>query len=137
MSVRRVKRAYNQTPESKAKAKAGRKAANREHDAIVRGILQWLWLKRIPATETDSGAVFIAGKPVKRANCYPGWPDITGCLPNGRLFGVEVKGGLGQLSAVQVDCATRIILNGGAFVRANSIADGIDSIQSLLRMNRK
>jgi len=123
------RRTYTMTPDARAQAKARRKESNRSHKALVATILEFLALKGIPATESDTGAVFMGGRPVKRATGRKGWPDVTAILPPSGLFvGIEAKTGEGKLSPEQKACHADIAKAGGRVVVARSLDDVMNTL---------
>ena len=54
--------------------------------------------------------------------------DILGVLPNGRFFGIEVKGKGDRLRPEQVEFISNVIKNGGLAIVAHSLQDAKDKM---------
>ncbi|HXG68636.1 MAG TPA: VRR-NUC domain-containing protein [Blastocatellia bacterium] len=70
--------------------------------SIPAAICELLALRRIPFSVTDSSRVIGQdGNLRQRKASAVGWPDITACLPGGRMLAIEVKSARGRLRAAQ------------------------------------
>jgi hypothetical protein len=97
-------------------------AVAREVD-IQRGICQYLDLRRIPFSITDASRTFgTDGKP-RRGKVRKSWPDISGCLPGGRMLAVEVKTATGGFQPGQEEMLERLRRQGALVIVARSIDD--------------
>jgi hypothetical protein len=97
---------------------------------IVRSILQALELRRVFAWRANSGSILIGEGRSKRMirGAPAGTPDIIGCLPGGRLFGLEVKTERGRLRPAQADWAQRACATGARWALVRSAAQALSVI---------
>ncbi|HXG66958.1 MAG TPA: VRR-NUC domain-containing protein [Blastocatellia bacterium] len=90
--------------------------------AIQAAICELLNLKRIPFSVTDSSRVIGQdGKLRRRKVSTEGWPDITACLPGGRLLAIEVKSARGRLRASQKFVLDKLRNQGALVVVAKDV----------------
>ena len=98
--------------------------------AVQKAILLWLRANGCLVAVTDAGAAYKAGAFIGDA-VPPGWPDITGLLPDGRFIGVEVKASAcpeqgrrgGRQSSVQQQMEQEVRKRSGIYVLAHSVED--------------
>ena len=90
--------------------------------AVQKAIARWLCAYGCLIAITDAGAAYKAGAFFGRA-LPPGWPDITGLLPDGRFIGVECKSKRGRQSPVQKFMEQEIRKRNGIYVLAHSVQD--------------
>lgn len=96
---------------------------------LQKAVLQYLTLLGIPATATDASLHFGRdGKP-RRKVTYTGWPDVTGCLPGGRLLAIELKSAQGRLRPEQARTID-VLRSAGALA---FVARSIDEVERALR----
>jgi len=87
-------------------------------------IIEYLELGRIVHTVSDGSRHWDAKGRVRASRVLmPGWPDISGVLPGGRAFFVEVKSLRGRLSHAQLACHARLREAGAVVVVARSLED--------------
>jgi len=103
-----------------------RKRRRRKPDgesAVLRECLLWLKQHGALAVRTNSGTVQLgSGNWMKTGT--PGWPDITGLLPDGRFIGVECKARRGgRQSPQQKRIEHEIRKRNGIYVLARSADD--------------
>ena len=110
-------------------------APNRPEKDIQKDICRFLEMRHLVFTPTNSkmwpsktkGKFFRSGGKV-------GWPDITGLLPNGRLFCIEVKGKHGQVSPDQRRVMDQIAASGGVVGVARCVEDAANIIDPLIQV---
>lgn len=68
--------------------------------ALVRQVLEYLRLRKIPSWRANAGGAMRGGRLVKMAPA--GTPDVLAILPGGRLLGVEAKSPTGRLRETQI-----------------------------------
>lgn len=90
--------------------------------AVQRAIVVYLRARGCLVAVTDAGAAFRAGS-FGGDTVPPGWPDITGLLPDGRFIGVECKAPDGRQSPVQKDLEQEIRRRNGIYILARGIDD--------------
>lgn len=90
--------------------------------AVQRAILTYLRLTGALVAVTDAGAAYRAGS-FGADTVPPGWPDITGLLPDGRFIGVECKAPGGRQSELQKDIEQEIRRRRGLYILARGIED--------------
>lgn len=91
---------------------------------IQRDIIKWLELKGLffkrernqNFRNTAYGVKFLPSE-------VPGYPDISGVLPNGRAYFIEVKTKTGRLSDVQKQTHEDLRANGALVIVARSLDD--------------
>ncbi len=128
---KRLPRKYRLSDTARAEAKERRKASNKSHKQLVASILALLDAKGIPATESDTGAVFMGGKPIKRASGRRGWPDVSAIVPPyGRFVGFEAKTGDGVLRPDQKAVKREIEAVGGLYVVARTLQDVLTVLEA-------
>ena len=101
------------TPKKRRKSPEGR---------VVRECLLWLKQHGVLAVRTHAGYLRLANGNWMHAGA-PGWPDITGCLPDGQFLGVECKAAKGRQSEGQARIEREITERGGLYVVARSTQD--------------
>jgi len=77
---------------------------------------------RLPGAVTDAGAAYRAGA-VRRRHVPPGWPDITGLLPDGRFIGWSGKAPDGRQSPVQKSMEAEVRKRSGIYVLGRNVED--------------
>jgi len=88
--------------------------------AILKQLKIWnLLVKR----ETNQNIRNVNGTIKHMPTDIPGWPDIIGVLPNGRMFAIEVKTKTGKMSATQKQTREDLIANNVLHIVATSIDD--------------
>ena len=90
--------------------------------AVQKAIVRWLRAYGCLVAITDAGAAYKAGA-FFGDSLPPGWPDITGLLPDGRFIGVECKAKRGRQSLAQKLMEQEIRKRNGIYVLAYSIED--------------
>lgn len=96
---------------------------NRPEKDIQKDICRYLEMRHLVFTPTNS-KMWPNGKGgFLRSGGTVGWPDITGLLPNGRLFCIEVKGKHGRVSPIQRKVMDLITASGGIVGVARSVED--------------
>lgn len=93
-------------------------------------ILTYLKYRNILATRNQSGHVRVGRNWINLG--APGWPDIIGCLPGGRFFGIEVKRPGEKPSPIQQQRANQITAAGGLMILAMSVEDVAEGIKNAL-----
>ena len=104
--------------------------ARRETD-IVRAILDYLKVKRVPAWRVNTGAFKAEYKGRVRFHRFgaPGMSDIIACLPPlGRMLALEVKREDGEASEKQEEFLALVKSNGGV----SAVVRSIDDVERLL-----
>ncbi|HXG65021.1 MAG TPA: VRR-NUC domain-containing protein [Blastocatellia bacterium] len=97
---------------------------------IQAAICELLTLKRIPFSVTDSSRVIGPdGRLRRRKVSAAGWPDITACLPGGRLLAIEVKSASGRLRISQRAVLERLQQQGALVVIARDVSDVASAIK--------
>jgi hypothetical protein len=116
-----------------AETQARRKAGANAHKAIVRAILQYCWLRRWYAWESDSEKVKNPFNGRAQTKNPSGHPDISGvCKPTGRAFFIEVKGGAySDPRPNQRDKHAQLIEAGAAVYVARSSQEAIEFLRLL------
>jgi hypothetical protein len=108
-------------PERKQRKRRTRKCDS--ESAVLRECM--LWLKQYGAlvVRTNTGTVRLdSGRWMKSGS--PGWPDITGLLPDGRFIGVECKARSGgRQSPQQKRIEQEIRKRKGVYILARSAGD--------------
>jgi hypothetical protein len=101
----------------------GRKILNAQalENSVQDAICDYLKLHKIPFSRTDATEAYNRkGQRIKRVG--KGWPDVTACLPGGRIYAIEVKKAVGGVlsydQALTLDSIRRM---GGLIVIARSI----------------
>jgi hypothetical protein len=106
-------------------------------DDLRAAVVQWLTIKGICASITDSGLFVVEGERVGRSASVDGWPDISGCLPSGRFLGIELKSKGGKLRPAQTVILERLRASGALIVIAKSLEEVVRAIEKeLLRPAR-
>lgn len=122
--------------EDKLDITVGRKLlrANALEAEVQSAIIDYLTTQGFPFTRSDATQSFThKGNQVSRV--VEGWPDITACLPQGRLFAIECKRGVGGiLSYEQATTLGRIACIGGLICIARSVDD---VVEVLMKGNRE
>lgn len=93
---------------------------------IENQILNWLEWKNIYAWKTKTTATFDrrSNRFLKPSKLYrTGVADVIGCLPNGRIFAIEIKSKKGRLQDNQKIFIEEITKRGGLAFVARSIED--------------
>jgi len=70
---------------------------------------------------TDASRTWSKSGLVRKSKVRQGWPDLTGCLPGGRMFAVEVKKPGGRLKAGQKESIQALVRSGAAVLVAFSL----------------
>lgn len=120
---------------SALKPAEGRKLllANAVEHEVQSAILEYLRLKKIPHTITESKRSFNQrGQLVRRIN--PGWPDITACHPvTGQLIAIECKRAIGGSLSFDQAVTLEGLFQCGALV---VVARSIDEVATLIETRR-
>lgn len=97
---------------------------------IQRAIVGFLKERRIPHSVTDATEAFNRnGQRVRRVG--RGWPDITGCIPQGGIFiAIECKSNKGRLRPDQARTLHDLWQAGALVVVARSVEDVQDALKS-------
>jgi hypothetical protein len=94
---------------------------------IVNSIIRFLRLNGIVCERHNSGRLRIEGDHRARLAFLgsAGWPDIIGCLPDGRFLGIEVKTPerRNNLTALQFDTLAVMMKQGALAFTATGIED--------------
>lgn len=91
---------------------------------VRRAVCEYLSLCHIPYSITDGALIFDeSGEIAGRAVTCDGWPDITGCLPGGRMLAIETKTARGRLRPAQIACLGTLEAAGALVIIAHSIDD--------------
>lgn len=122
---------------SKKASRPDNKLPEKESD-IVRAILDFLGYHRIVCFRSNTGAMSgeHTNKQGKTNKWYvrfntPGYPDITGILPDGRYLAIEVKRRDGKATPDQLRFLKTIIDNHGVAFVAHSTDETHDILKSL------
>ena len=105
------------------------RASEAEIQAGIIELLSWL---RLPHSVTDASRAFGRDGRPRASKVAKGWPDITGVLPSGRMFAIEVKAYKGRLKAAQAETIERLRASGAAVLVAKSVDDAVDFIYTWL-----
>ena len=95
-------------------------SSNLREEHIQQAILDLLALLEIPHSVTDASRVFGPDGRPRKSKVSKGWFDITGCMPDGRFLGIEVKTKTGSQSPEQRAVAAKIAAFGGLAVVVRS-----------------
>ena len=69
------------------------------------------------------------GRHIRRGKAHRvGWPDITGCLPGGRMSAIEVKTATGKLSKDQKEVMIALSQAGAVAIVARSVRTVSDAL---------
>jgi hypothetical protein len=98
--------------------------------AVQRAILIFLRVRGCLVAVTDAGAAYRAGS-FGADTVPPGWPDITGVMPDGRFIGVECKAQGGRQSPVQKVMEEAIRKRNGIYILARSVDDVEKGLKSV------
>ncbi len=84
-------------------ARAARKEITLHTSAAA--LIRATWPRHLPWTHFPAGEHRDArtGAKLKAMGLAPGWPDFLFVMPNGKLAGMELKFGAGELSTEQID----------------------------------
>jgi hypothetical protein len=106
-------------------------------EAVVQArIVAYLAAREIVFTVSDASRPFGPdGKP-RPSRCRRGWPDICGCLPGGRFFGIEVKSACGRLRPAQIGVLRAIAAAGGLALVARRLETVMRVLEPLLGVSR-
>jgi hypothetical protein len=89
---------------------------------VQKAIASWLLSRGVVLAITDAGILNKMGLGMS-CGVPEGWPDITGCLPDGRFIGVECKAPKGKQSQAQIEMQAKIEGNGGLYLVAHSVGE--------------
>lgn len=97
-----------------------------EHE-IQKQILDWLKIKGIFHWRNNTGAMASTYKGKTRFMRFGavGSPDIF-AVHRGKIYGIEVKGLKGEMSAAQDEFMRRIVIAGGFYIEARSLDDVVN-----------
>jgi hypothetical protein len=101
--------------------------------AIQEDICNYLTLRGIVHSITDSSAVIVNGRKRQSKVSQRGWPDITCALPDGRFLGIEVKSTGGKLRPSQVETLGRLKASGCVVIVAYSVGDVAAVVEPYLK----
>jgi hypothetical protein len=100
-------------------------------------VCELLKLRGIPHSVTDASLIVDeSGEVAGRAVTCDGWPDVTGCLPGGRLLAIETKTRDGRLRPAQVACLESLKAAGALVIIARSVSDVAAQLPALHRAGR-
>ena len=99
-----------------------RKRRKKPERAVQKACLAWLRARGALVAVTDAGAAYRAGAFFGDA-IPPGWPDITGLLPDGRFIGVECKAKRGRQSESRKQMEQEIHKRNGIYILARCVED--------------
>jgi hypothetical protein len=102
-------------PQKQPRRKRGRPEAK-----VQKQIAAWLISKGCIVIVTDAGLLNRMGLGYS-FGIPAGWPDLTGCLPNGRFIGVECKAAKGKQSPIQILQQMKIESRHGLYILAHSL----------------
>jgi len=108
--------------------------ADTRETAIQRQVLDYLYLRRIPATRNQSGHVHVGGSWINLG--APGWPDIIACW-KGHFLGIEVKKPGEQPSPEQRRVHAELAAAGAFILIVHSIGDLEIGLRALQGMEAK
>lgn len=97
---------------------------------LQRQVLDFLRLRRIPATRNQAGHVRVGGSWLNLGT--PGWPDIIACY-RGRFLGIEVKRRGEQPGPLQLRAHEELVAAGAAILVVHSLAEleaGLKKLQT-------
>lgn len=118
----RVKRDMKNRQIKLLKGKAVRTLIAPSEAEIQATICQWLDLMKLPYSVTDASIVIAKdGKP--RRKVKTGWPDITSCIPGGRLWAIECKTLKGNLRDSQIAILKQLAEIGALVTIARCLED--------------
>lgn len=112
-----------------AKALKMPKASHAELQGAIEELLGYL---QLPFSPTDASRTYGPDGRPRASKVATGWPDITGCLPSGRLFAIEVKGPRDRIRPAQAATLERLQASGAAVLVAKSVEDAIDFLSKHL-----
>ena len=92
-------------------------------DDIRTSIVEYLKLCGIEASITDASRAFGPDGLPRRSKVERSWPDITGCLPGGRMLAIEVKTPDGRFQPGQPERIARLRAQGALVIVALSVED--------------
>jgi hypothetical protein len=99
-------------------------------DDLRDAVVQWLTVKGIVCSVTDSALVMTDGEAIGRATMQPGWPDITACLaPTGRLVAIELKSRGGRLRPAQISTLEKMRAAGALVLVVKDLREVIEAIE--------
>ncbi|HZS09518.1 MAG TPA: VRR-NUC domain-containing protein [Blastocatellia bacterium] len=96
---------------------------------IQAAITEWLTVRHIPFSVTDSSRAFGPDGEPRKSKCRAGWPDVSGTLPpSGRAFYIETKSAKGRLRAEQKRVISRLRSAGALVIVARDLSDVITAL---------
>jgi hypothetical protein len=99
-----------------------RKKRKKTEAKVQKAIIRWLLDRGVVLAVTDAGMLKRVG--LNMACGIPkGWPDLTGCLPNGRFLGVECKAPGAEETDEQANYRERFDARGGLCAVASSVEE--------------
>jgi hypothetical protein len=96
---------------------------DRKEKDIQKDICRFLDMRHLVYSPTNSKMWPNGRGGFLRSGGTVGWPDITGLLPYGRLFCIEVKGKHGQVSPIQRKVMDQIAASNGIVGVARCVDD--------------
>lgn len=90
-----------------------------------------VWCK-IEHTVTDASRTWGIDGRVRKSKfaVAKDWPDITGCMPDGRFLAIETKTKRGRLSVGQADLLARLRRCGAVVIVPRSLEDAAQALKS-------
>jgi hypothetical protein len=96
---------------------------DKSESEIQGDIVEFLRSINVTHSVTNASGNMGSWKKCRGFKTRKGWPDIVGCLPNGRFLAIEVKAKTGQVSPDQEEIHEEIRRSKGAVIVARCVRD--------------